>query len=336
MTPELGERMNNRRRLVVALGASALTPPFGIYAQPARKPVVVGTLGVQDQTSAEPLLSAFKQGLQEFGYVEGKNLALQLRFADGKAERVPGLATELVNLKVDIIVSFGTVTTLTLQKATSTIPIVMANTLDPVGNGLVKTLARPGGNITGLSSLGGEIGGKHLEMLLGIVPKLSLVAVLTNPGNPSNPLLLKSIQSAAQKTSAQILPLEARTLPEIENALSAMTQGKAGAVIVARDGLFISQSRQIAELALKHRLPSISEQSEITKAGGLMSYGVNQREQFRRAATYVDKILNGAKPADLPVEQPAKFELVVNRKTAKALGLTIPQALLISADNVID
>ena len=327
--------MNNRRKLIVALGASALAAPFRICAQPVKKSVVVGILGVQDQPSAEPLLSAFKQGLQEFGYVEGKNLTLQLRFADGKLERVPGLATELVSLKVDIIVSFGTVTTIALQKATSTIPIVMANTFDPVGAGMVKTLARPGGNITGLSSLGGDIGGKHLEMLLSVAPKLSRVAVLLNPGNQSNPLLLKSIQSAALKTSAEILPLEARTVPEIENAFSAMTQGKAGAVIVARDGLFISQARQISELALKNRLPSISEQSEHAEAGGLMSYGVNQREQFRRAATYVDKILKGAKPADLPVEQPAKFELVINLKTAKALGLTIPQSLLLRADEVI-
>jgi putative tryptophan/tyrosine transport system substrate-binding protein len=328
--------MNNRRKLIVALGASALAAPFRIYAQPVKKSVVVGILGVQDQPSAERVLSAFKQGLQELGYVEGKNVALQLRFADGKLERVPGLATELVNLKVDIIVSFGTVTTSALQKVTSTIPIVMANTLDPVGNGFVKTLARPGGNITGLSSLGGDIGGKLLEMLLSVAPKLPRVAVLLNPGNPSSLLALKSIQSAAPKTSAMILPVEARTAPEIENAFSAMTQGKAGAVIVARDGFFIRQARQITELALKNRLPSISEWAEFAEAGGLMSYGVNLGEQFRRAATYVDKIFKGAKPADLPVEQPAKFELVINRKTAKALGLTIPQPLLISADKVIE
>jgi putative ABC transport system substrate-binding protein len=212
----------------------------------------------------------------------------------------------------------------------------MANTLDPVGSSLVKTLARPGGNITGLSSLGGDIGGKHLEMLLSVAPKLSRVAVLLNPGNQSHPLVLKSIQSAALKTSTKILPLEARTAPEIENAFSAMTQGKAGAVIVARDGFYINQTRQITELALKNRLPSISERENYAEAGGLMSYGVNQAEQFRRAATYVDKIFKGAKPADLPVEQPTKFDLVINRKTAKALGLTIPKALLVSADKVIE
>jgi putative ABC transport system substrate-binding protein len=328
--------MNNRRKLIVALGASVLAAPFRIRAQQVKKSVVVGILGTQDQLSAQTVVAAFKQGLQELGYVEGKNLTLQLRFADGKFELVPGFATELVNLKVDVIVSAGTVTTIALQKATSTIPIVMANTLDPVGSGLVKTLARPGGNITGLSSLGGDIGGKHLEMLLSVAPKLSRVAVLLNPGNQSHPLVLKSIQSAALKTSTKILPLEARTAPEIENAFSAMTQGKAGAVIVARDGFYINQTRQITELALKNRLPSISERASYAEAGGLMSYGVNQGEQFRRAATYVDKIFKGAKPADLPVEQPTKFELVINRKTAKALGLTIPQALLISADKVIE
>jgi putative ABC transport system substrate-binding protein len=328
--------MNNRRKLIVALGASVLAAPFRIRAQQVKKSVVVGILATEDQLSAQTVVAAFKQGLQELGYVEGKNLTLQLRFADGKFELVPGFATELVNLKVDVIVSAGTVTTIALQKATSTIPIVMANTLDPVGNGLVKTLARPGGNITGLSSLGGDIGGKHLEMLLSVAPKLSRVAVLLNPGNQSHPLVLKSIQSSALKTSAKILPLDARTAPEIENAFSAMTQGKAGAVIVARDGFYINQTRQITELALKNRLPSISERAYYAEAGGLMSYGVNQGEQFRRAATYVDKIFKGAKPADLPVEQPTKFELVINRKTAKALDLTIPQALVVSADKVIE
>jgi putative ABC transport system substrate-binding protein len=328
--------VNNRRKLIVALGASVLAAPFRIRAQQVKKSVAVGILATEDQLSAQTVVAAFKQGLQELGYVEGKNLILQLRFADGKFELVPGFATELVNLNVDVIVSAGTVTTIALQKATSTIPIVMANTLDPVGNGLVKTLARPGGNITGLSSLGGDIGGKHLEMLLSVAPKLSRVAVLLNPGNQSHPLVLKSIQSAALKTSTKILPLEARTAPEIENAFSAMTQGKAGAVIVARDGFFIRQSRQIAELALKNRLPSISERANYAEAGGLMGYGVSQEEQFRRAATYVDKIFKGAKPADLPVEQPTKFELVINRKTAKALGVTIPQPLLIRADKVIE
>jgi putative ABC transport system substrate-binding protein len=328
--------MNNRRKLVIALGAGALAAPLRIYAQQLKKSVVVGILGAESQLSSQSVVAAFKQGLQELGYVEGKNLTLQLRFADGKFDRIPGLAIELVNLKVDVIVSVGGVTTSALQKLTSTIPIVMASATDPVGAGAVASLARPGGNITGLSSLATEIGPKHLEMLLSIVPKLSLVAFLMNPGNAGNLLVLKSIQSAAQRTSAKILAVEARTAPEIEKAFSAMTQGKAGAVIVARDGFFVLQVRQIAELAMKNRLPSISESGEYAEVGGLMSYGVNLGEQFRRVAVYVDKILKGSRPGDLPVEQPTKFELVINGKTAKALGLKIPQSLLISVNKVIE
>ena len=328
--------MNNRRKLIVALGTSALAAPFRIRAQQVKKSVVVGFLGVEDQPSAEPALSAFKQGLQELGYVEGKNLALQLRFADGKLERVPGLATELVSLKVDIIVSFGTVTTIALQRATSTIPVVMASTFDPVGNGLVKTLRGPAATLPGFPVLVAISVASILKCCSAWRRNFPVWLCLLNPGNPSNLLVLQSIQSASLNTSAKILPLDARTAPEIENAFSAMTQGKAGAVIVARDGLFLRQARQIAELALKNRLPCIAEQAEYAEAGGLMSHGVNREEQFRRAATYVDKIFKGAKPADLPVEQPAKFELVINRKTAKALGLTIPQPLLISAYKVIE
>ena len=328
--------MNNRRKLIIALGAGVIAAPLRIYAQPVQRSVVVGYLATEGQLSAQTVVAAFKQELQKFGYVEGQNLTLQLRFADGKFELVPGLATELVNLKVDVIVSAGTVTTRVLQKATSTIPIVMANTLDPVGAGLVKTLARPGGNITGLSSLGIDVGAKHLELLLRVVPELSRVAVLLNPGNPSSSLILKSIQSAALKTNAQILPVEAPSAAGIDNAFLAMTQGKAGAVIVARDGFFFRQVRQITELALKNRLPSICEWTDYAEAGGLMSYGVNLAEQYRRTAAYVDKILRGARPGDLPVEQPTKFELVINGKTAKALRLSIPQSILISVDKVLE
>ncbi|MBK9608617.1 MAG: ABC transporter substrate-binding protein [Betaproteobacteria bacterium] len=212
----------------------------------------------------------------------------------------------------------------------------MANVLDPVGAGLVKTLARPGGNITGLSSLGTDVGAKHLEMLRRVVPNLSRVAVLLNPGNPSRSLILKSIQSAALNANAEILPVEAPSAAGIDSAFLAMTQGKAGAVIVTRDGLFVRQLRQITELALKNRLPSISEWTDYAEAGGLMSYGVNVVEQYRRVAGFVDKILKGARPADLPVEQPTKFELVINGSTAKALRLSIPQSILISVDKVIE
>jgi len=328
--------MNNRRKLIIALGAGVIAAPLRIFAQPVKGSVVVGFLAAEGQLSAQPAVAAFRQELRKFGYVEGQNLTLQLRFAEGKFELVPGLATDLVNLKVDVIVSAGTVTTSALQKVTSTIPIVMASTLDPVGAGFVKSLAQPGGNITGLSSLGADIGAKQLEMLLRVAPKLSLVAVLLNPGNPSSSLVLKSIQSAALKTNAKILPVEAASAAGIDNAFLAMAQGKAGAVIVARDGLFLRQSRQIAELALKNRLPSIAEQADYAEAGGLMRYGVNGTEQWRRAAAYVDKILRGARPSDLPVEQPTKFELAINGKTAKALRLSIPQSILISVDKVLE
>ncbi|MBK8741992.1 MAG: ABC transporter substrate-binding protein [Betaproteobacteria bacterium] len=328
--------MNNRRKLIFALGAGVIAAPLRIHAQPVKRQVVVGFLAAEGQLSAQTVVAAFKQELQKFGYVEGQNLTLQLRFAEGKLDLVPGLATELVNLKADIIVSAGSVTTRALQKATSTIPVVMANVLDPVGAGLVKTLARPGGNITGLSSLGTDVGAKHLEMLRRVVPNLSRVAVLLNPGNPSRSLILKSIQSAALNANAEILPVEAPSAAGIDSAFLAMTQGKAGAVIVTRDGLFVRQLRQITELALKNRLPSISEWTDYAEAGGLMSYGVNVVEQYRRVAGFVDKILKGARPADLPVEQPTKFELVINGSTAKALRLSIPQSILISVDKVIE
>jgi putative ABC transport system substrate-binding protein len=274
--------------------------------------------------------------MRELGYVEGKNLVIEWRFAEGMYERLPTLAAELVKMQVDVIVPAGTPMIIAAQKATTTIPIVFGGINDPVGSGFVKSLARPGGNITGLSNISVDISAKHLEMLLGMVPKLSRVAVLVNPDNSSHAMVLKSVQSAAQRTNAKILPAEARTAPEIEKVFSAVTGAKAGAVIVAGDALFNQQVRQIVELAAKHRLPSVGAIREYVDAGGLMSYGPSITESYRRAATYVDKILKGAKPGDLPVEQPTKFELFINRKTAKALGLTIPQSLLISADKVID
>jgi len=330
--------MNNRRKLLVALGAGALVAPFCSFAQQQGKVWRVGFLTprIRPDSLDSDIFGAFSNGMRELGYVDGKNLVIEWRFADGHYERLPELAAELVRLKVDVIVVAGAATTSAAQKATTTIPIVLGSSIDPVGSGFAKSLARPGGNITGLSNLTGDLGPKHLEMLLSMVPKLSRVAVLMNPGNSAHANILKTIQSAAQRTNAMILPAEARTAPELESAFSAMTQGKAGAVIVPRDGLFIQQARQIAELSAKKRLPCIATFREYVEAGGLMSYGPSLTDLFRRAATYVDKIFKGAKPGDLPVEQPTKFELVINRKSAKALGLTIPQSLLISADKVID
>ena len=330
--------MITRRKLIVALGASAIAAPFGSFAQQQGKVWRIGFLSSRSRPVSidSDVFGAFRLGMRELGYVEGKSLVIEWRFADSKLERLPDLAAELVRLRVDVIVSSGTATTSAAQKATATIPIVMETNTDPVGSGFVKTLARPGGNITGLSNISVDISPKHLEMLFSMVPKISRVAVLVNPANPSHALILKSGHSAAQTKSAKILPVEARTASEIEKAFSAMVRKKAEAVIVPRDGLFIPQARQIAELATKIRLPSIATFREYVEDGGLMSYGSSLTDGYRRAATYVDKILKGAKPADLPVEQPTKFELIINGKTAKTLGLTIPQSLLISADKVIE
>jgi putative ABC transport system substrate-binding protein len=327
----------NRRNTVLALLMLGAAPVVSL-AQRQGKIWRVGFLTARRRPDSidSDFIGAFPRGMRELGYVEGKNLVIEWRFADGTDERLPDLAAELVRLKVDVIVSGASQAISALQKATTTIPIVMATSGDPIGSGFVKSLARPGGNITGLSNLFGDTSPKQLELLLSVLPKLSRVAVLLNPVNPSNATTLKSVQSAAQRVSVKVLPVEARTVQEIENSFRMMTRGKAEAVIMAADALFIQQSRQIVELAAKYRLPSVSSFRDYAEAGGLMSYGQNLAEQFRRAATYVDKILKGAKPGDLPVEQATTFELVINLKTAKALGVRTTQELLLRADRVIE
>jgi len=331
-------RLNKRRNLVIALGASVVLLPLLSLAQQPAKVWRVGFLSQRARPDSleSGVFGAFRRGMRDLGYVEGKNLEIEWRFADSRFQQLPDLAAELVRLRVDVIVSVGNPSTSAAQQATATIPIVMGTAPDPVGSGFVASLARPGGNITGLSNLATDIGPKHLEMLLGLVPKLSRVVILMNPANQSHVVTVKNVQAAAQRTNVKILAFEARTVPEIEKAFSAMVREKAGAVIVARDGLFTQQDRQIAELAAKHGLPTISGHREFVEAGGLISYGQNNAEHYRRAAMFVDKIFKGAKPGDLPVEQSTKFELFINRNTAKALGLTIPQSMLISADKVIE
>jgi putative tryptophan/tyrosine transport system substrate-binding protein len=333
-----GSELNTRRKLIVALGAGALAAPFSSIAQQQRKIWRIGFLSARRRPVSLDTgdYGAFPTGMRDLGYVEGKNLVIEWRFADGKYEGLPNLAAELVRLKVDVIVAAGPPVIIVAQKATTTIPIVIVTSIDPVDAGFVKSLALPGGNITGISNLSGEVGPKHLEMLLTIVPKLARVAVLVNPANPAHATMLKAVQAAAQKVSVKVLPAEARTPQDIETAFSVMTKENAGAMIVGLDPFFNQQRRQIAELAAKNRLPSIATLREYVEDGGLMSYGDNLADQFRYAAVFVDKILKGAKPGDLPVEQSTKFDVVINRKTAKALGIKIPNEILLRADKVIE
>jgi len=329
--------MNNRRKVVVAFGASVLAAPFAI-AQQQGKVWRVGFLSQRhvDFVDSDYYYGPFRQGLRELGYVEGKNLVIEWRSAEGNNERLAGLAAELVNLKVDVIVTAGTPAISAAQKATTAIPIVMGNIGDPVGSGFVKSLARPASNITGLSSMAGDVYLKQIEMLLSMVPRLSRVAVLVNPSNMSNVKTSERVQTEGQKRGVKVLRGEAKTPQEIHNAFSMMRTQNADALIVFNDGLFQQQKAQIAELTAKHRLPAVAQDRIYADAGVLMSYGPSLAEQSLRAATYVEKIFKGAKPADLPVEQPTKFELVINGKTAKTLGLAIPQSLLVSADKVIE
>jgi putative ABC transport system substrate-binding protein len=267
--------------------------------------------------------------------VEGQNIVIERRFADGKLDRLPALAAELVNFKVDVIFAPPTTAALAAKKATSAIPIVFALVGDPVGTGFVASLARPGWNMTGLSTINVELGAKRLELLKEAFPTVSRVAVLLNPTDPSNVLQLKETQRAAQALGMQLLPIEAQRPEDFDPAFLAMTTGRADALLVMENPINFTHRKLIVDLSNKSRRPAMHALTELVDAGGLMSYSVSYPDQFRRAATYVDKILKGAKPADLPVEQPTKFELVINLKTAKALGLTIPPSLLFRADQVI-
>ena len=279
-------------------------------------------------------LDAFRQGLRELGYVEGQNIAIESRWAEGKYDRLPGLATDLVRLKVSVIVTYGAAIQYA-QQATGTIPIVMAVVIDPVAAGFVASLARPGGNMTGLSSMAPELVGKQLELLKEVVPKASRVALLGNPANAGNAQQVRHAQDAARGLGVRLQLVEARSPSEIDSAFSAMTTERAGAVIVLADSMLLDHRTRIADLAARRRLPTVSTWVDHLEAGGLMAYGPSVSDRFRRAATYVDKILKGAKPADLPVEQPTKFELMINLRTAKALGLTIPPSILARADQLI-
>jgi putative ABC transport system substrate-binding protein len=330
----------DRRTFLAGTGAVLLAAPLAAEAQQAGKVWRIGMLWFGSSLEDLPVrvrFDAFQQGLREQGYIEGRNVAFEHRYARGKYELFPDLAAELVRLKVDIIVTPGnTPATLAAKQATSTIPIVFMSAADPVGLGFVASLARPGGNITGGSSLVGPgLVGKRLELLKEAVPKLSRVAVLTNPTNPDIRVFIGEAEVAARSLKVQPHIVEARGPAEFEGAFAAMTKAGASAILVLNDTIFVFNGRQLADLAAKNRLPAMYGLREHVEAGGLMAYAASLAELSRRAATYVDKILKGTKPADLPVEQPTKFELVINMKTAKALGLTIPPSLLGRADEVI-
>jgi ABC-type uncharacterized transport system substrate-binding protein len=281
-------------------------------------------------------LEAFRQGLRELGYAEGRNIALEPRWAEGKYDRYPAIAADLVRHKVHVIVTIGGAATKAVKEVTRTIPIVMSLVTDPVESGLVGSLARPGGNVTGTSIMAPDLAGKQFELLKQAVPEVSRVALLWNPANPGGAVQLREAEAAARAVGVRLQALEARDPQEIASAFAAMTRERAGALVVLADAILYNQRKQIAELAAKSRLPSASALRDYVEAGGLIAYSADFLDLERRSATFVDKILKGAKPADLPVEQPTKFDLIVNLKTAKALGLTIPQALLLRAEQVIE
>ncbi len=327
--------MMDRRTFVGTVAGVLLAAPVAAKAQQTGKVFQIGILG--NISLAEPegsrLWGAFIQGLRELGYVEGQNITIEWRVTEGKYERLPDLAAQLVNLKVDVIVVPADQNALAAQQATRAIPIVMIG--NPVRGGLVANLARPGGNITGLSVLAPEIVGKQLELLKEVIPKVSRVAVLWNPTNPGHSLSLEEAKVATRSLGIQLQISGARGPGEFEGAFAAMTRARVGAVLVLLDGMFLGHQSRIIDLAAKSRLPAMHSGRSAVTAGGLMAYAPSLQDIFRRAATYVDKILKGAKPANLPVEQPTKFELVINLKTAKALGLSIPRSLLVRADESI-
>ena len=321
-----------KKVLSLALSAMLLAPSFPVDAQPAKKVPLVSYLS---PSSAGQNAEAFRRGLRELDYAEGKNIVLEWRFAEGKMDRLPELAAELVRMKVDVIVVAGGNAALAAKKATSTIPIVIAAASDPVGTGLVASLARPGGNITGLTILSPELSGKRLELLKETVPGITRVAALVYPDNPAYALLLKETQEAARALGLQLQILEVRSPDDFDSAFTAAKMERAGALNVLSSAFFTAHRKKLLELAAKNRLPAIYHNEEFVENGGLMFYGPSIADSNRRAATYVDKILKGRTPADLPVEQPMKFEFIVNLKAAKQIGLTIPPNVLARADKVI-
>ena len=328
-----------RRRSFIAgiIGSAVISPLAARAQQQAGKEPRIGYLRVTSPSDRPPLLDAFRQGLRELGWVEGQNIVIDYRYAEDRVDRLPDLAAELVRLKVDLIVSWGTQGVTAAKNATETIPIVMIAVRDPVGTGLIASLARPGGNVTGVSgSAGLEMFAKQLELLKETVPKIRRVAILSNPANAYHQLAIREVNVAARSLGVQLQLLEARGPNEFDGAFAAMAKERVGALLVLSDAMLNSHRTRLADLAARSRLPAAYGVRESVEAGGLMSYGPSFLDLFRQAATYVDKILKGAKPAELPVERPNKIELVINLKAAKALGLEVPPLLIAQADELIE
>jgi putative tryptophan/tyrosine transport system substrate-binding protein len=328
-----GDGMNKRRELVIALGASALVVPLGAFAQQQDRVWRIGTLDATSMNAA--LLEAFRKGLHELGYIEGKNLVIEYRSADGRLERLAELASELVRAKVDVIVPRGTNASQAAKNATATIPIVVAAVGSPVESGLVKSLSHPGGNITGLSSVTAELTAKRVEFIKETVPGAKRIGCLTNLSNPDAAISWKQSESEGRSLGVQLQLLDVRKSEDLAPSFEVARKQGVGALVVIGNTLMQPNRELIVELAAKHRLPTIYPAREFVDAGGLMSYSVDYAQLYYRAANFVDKIFKGAKPANMPVEEPTKYELVVNLKTAKALGLAIPSSLLLRADEVI-
>jgi len=325
-----------KRRRFVAMIGGALAAPLTALAQTRDKVFRVGLLNPTTAADGRPYFAEFRQGLLQLGYVEGKNLVLEERNADGRNERLGELTAELVRSNVDVILASTTNAASAAQRVTATVPIVFVAVSDPVTSGFAVSLAQPGRNMTGLSNFAGDLAPKRLELLKAVMPQLSSVAFLVNPGNPLYAGLLTRLRSAADRVGLQLLPVNSASSGEIDTAFATMQRESAFAVVIGGDVYHFQQRTQVADAAIKHRIASISPFREYAEAGGLMSYGTNIAAQFRRIATYADKILKGAKPGDLPIEQPAVFEFVINLKTAKALGIAIPQSVLLRADRVIE
>ena len=329
--------MMDRRRFLLTSLSALLIAPVAARAQPAVRMPRVGVLYGSNPSVANRCDEGFRQGLAELGYVEGKSILLEVRWADGNVDRARGLAAELIRLKVDLVFAPGTMVAQSVKRARGTMPIVIASAADPIGSGLIESFGHPGRNVTGLSMVAGpEIAGKYLELLRQAVPQVSRMAVVRNLGNPAIVPQVNAIEVAARELGVNIHLVPLRGGDDLDNAFKAMVSQGVGALVVIPDPVSQSLRFKIAELALKHRLPSMFGLTEEAEAGGMMAYGVDLRQHCRRVPIFIDKILKGAKPADLPVEQPTKFELLINLKTAKALGVTIPPSLLARADQVIE